>query len=166
MNTTNINASIVALFLLASAAPLAAQQEGGQGDVVAEEVPVTANESAGGESSTVDNLVEKSKELMDASAETAKKGWDKTKEVSGEVWEGTKEVSGDAWDKTKEVSGKAWEKTKEVSVKAVDASKETAAKVGAAAKAGYEAAKETYTEEGENDANATESVEPAATATE
>ncbi len=155
MNTNTVYASIIGLCLLASAAPLAAQSESGQGDVVAEEVPVTAADTASGEPSTVDNLVEKGKELMDAGAETAKKGWDKTKEVSGEVWEGTKEVSGKAWDKTKEVSGKA-----------VEAGKETATKVGAAAKAGYEAARETYTSEGERGTGNAAEGEPAAAATE
>ncbi len=154
MNQVKRNASIVGLFLLAAAVPLAAQQDGEQtGAVVAEEVVTGAAEGTGAEPSTMETIVEKSKELMEAGADTAKKGWDKTKEVSGDVWEGTKDVSGEAWDKTKEVSGKA-----------VDATKKTAAKVGAATKAGYEAAKEAYVSEGESEADGTAAIDAASEA--
>jgi hypothetical protein len=140
----------LAAALVALAGPLSAQAQdeapGAEG--ASEQVAATGEAAESSTSgSTVDNMIEKSKELMEAGSEKAKEGWDKTKEVSGEAWDATKEVSGKAWDKTKEVSGEAW-----------DATKETASKVGAATKSGYEAAKKTYQESGTEgeDAGATQ----------
>lgn len=129
---------------LAISAPLFAQQDSASA-VTPEEV---APDPATGEATMGQKL--------DAAVE-------KTKEVSGEAWDKSKEVSGQAWQKTKEVSGSLWEKTKEVSGNAVDATSETASKIGAAAKSGYEAAKKTYRESGEEGDSPNEDAGAAAT---